>query len=386
MSKTRVYLHIGEPKCGTTFLQDVLWSNRSLLAKHDVTLPGAGIDEHYRAAQDIRELEQADDDPHARWEGAWNAVAKQARDAGGVAVISHELICGADEAQVARAVESLRPADVHVIVTARDFASLLPAEWQETVKHRNERSWHKWLGDIIDTPPADRRPRAQWFWSAHDTPAVLKRWSDALSPDRVHLVTVPPSGSPTDLLWSRFASVIGIPDVAVEIGERSNESLGVVEVELLRRINERLPELPMWFYSRHVKGVLAHKILAARPKGAKLRLPDSRHEWVRDQSAKRLAGISALGIDVVGGLEEIAAPETFSGDIEPYQVTEAELLDAALDALAGTIERRYARATQPAGVRQIVSDAAPDLLRTPALSRLRPAAERLGLAARRRLG
>ena len=57
------------------------------------------------------------------------------------AVISHELFCAADADQAGRAVRSLQPAEVHVVLTVRDMATLLPAEWQETVKHRNARGW-----------------------------------------------------------------------------------------------------------------------------------------------------------------------------------------------------------------------------------------------------
>ena len=38
--------------------------------------------------------------------------------------------------QADRAVRSLFPAEVHVVLTVRDFATLLPAEWQEKVKCR----------------------------------------------------------------------------------------------------------------------------------------------------------------------------------------------------------------------------------------------------------
>ena len=40
VTATRVFLHIGEPKTGTTFLQQVMWSNRAELAAQGVVLPG----------------------------------------------------------------------------------------------------------------------------------------------------------------------------------------------------------------------------------------------------------------------------------------------------------------------------------------------------------
>lgn len=377
MTTTRVYLHIGEPKCGTTFLQDILWRHRAELARSGLALPGADGADHYRAAQDLRDLEQDTDDPGITWKGAWSALAKQARAAGPTAVVTHELMIGADDEQAQRAVESLAPAEVHVVVTARDLASLLPAEWQETVKHRNSRTWQEWLGDVIDAPPRRRRPRAQWFWTAHDTVAVLRRWSAVVSPERVHLVTVPRPGSPPELLWQRFASVLGVADAAVDIsGARANASLGAPEVELLRRLNARLSELPQWFYARSVKNTLAHNVLAGRSSGMRLTVPESRHDWVRAQSELRVQLLGELGIDVVGDLDELLAPEVIPAGADPSDVSDAELLDAALDVLAYTIERRYEHVRKPA----------PALLRSPAVARWRPAARRIGLVARRRLG
>jgi hypothetical protein len=42
----RVFLHIGEPKTGTTFLQQVMWGNRAELAARGVALPGHHAQDH----------------------------------------------------------------------------------------------------------------------------------------------------------------------------------------------------------------------------------------------------------------------------------------------------------------------------------------------------
>ena len=57
------------------------------------------------------------------------------------------------------------------------------------------------------------RPRTadagRGFWNAHDTLAILDAWSQHIPPDQVHVITVPRNG-PANLLWMRFASVLGI--------------------------------------------------------------------------------------------------------------------------------------------------------------------------------
>ena len=60
--------------------------------------------------------------------------------------------------QADRAVRSLFPAEVHVVLTVRDFATLLPAEWQEKVKCRGTARWEEWLDRVIDTGSAAGPP------------------------------------------------------------------------------------------------------------------------------------------------------------------------------------------------------------------------------------
>ena len=204
----RVFLHIGEPKTGTTFLQQVMWRNRSELAAQGVVLPGHHPQDHFRASQDLRGIEKLPSDPAGSWAGEWEILARQALQAPQAAVISHELFAAADAEQAGRAVRSLRPAQVHVVITVRDIATLLPAEWQETVKHRNSRGWEDWLSDVIDTESVDPDRRQWWFWRVHDTMAILRLWAGHVPPEQIHVITVPPPGAPQALLWQRFAALI----------------------------------------------------------------------------------------------------------------------------------------------------------------------------------
>src|SRR5262249_44645798 len=112
-------MHVGEPKTGTTFLQDVLWANRRGPAAPGGALPRYNPRDPITARRDLRaEPRQASDlaDP---WAGEWDVLAAQALRAPVAAVITDELLAACTEQQVERAVRSLAPADVHIIVTAR---------------------------------------------------------------------------------------------------------------------------------------------------------------------------------------------------------------------------------------------------------------------------
>jgi hypothetical protein len=344
--RPRVFLHIGEPKTGTTFLQQVMWRNRAALAGQGVVLPGHHPQDHFRASQDMRGIQKLRSDPAGSWTGEWEILASEARQAQQTAVISHELFSAADAEQAERAVQSLQPAEVHVVLTVRDIATLLPAEWQETVKHRNSRGWDDWLGDVIDreSPSADRRQ--WWFWRVHDTLAILDIWSRHVPADRVHVITAPPATAGTGLLWQRFASVLGIDPGSVDLSRaRANSSLGMPEIEFLRRLNEELPdEVPDWFYMWNVKEALAHETLAARPVRGRLVLPADRYQWAEAHADALIAGLRKSGYDLAGDLDELLPRVASEPGARPADQPAEQVLEVAVQSAAALIVNQYRKA------------------------------------------
>jgi hypothetical protein len=345
MARPRAVLHIGEPKTGTTFLQQVMWGNRAELAEQGVVLPGHHAQDHYRASQDLRGIAKLATDPAGSWTGEWEILARQAQQAATTAVISHELFSAADDGQVERAVRSLRPAEVHVVLTVRDMATLLPAEWQETVKHRNTRGWEDWLGDVIDRESVAADRREWWFWRVHDTLAILRIWSRHVPPERIHVITTPPRGSSSEVLWERFASVLGIDPGGVDLSlARPNSSLGMPETEFLRRLNLAIPrEVPDWFYMWNVKEAVAHGELAGRPGGARLVLPADRDTWAKEHAEVLTAGLRESGYDLIGDLGELLPGPAAGPPASPADQPAGQLLDAAVRAAAALVTNQYQR-------------------------------------------
>ncbi|MGN6605983.1 MAG: hypothetical protein ACTHMS_03090 [Jatrophihabitans sp.] len=354
MPTPTVFLHVGEPKTGTTFLQQVLWRNRSELAHHGFMLPGARPVAHWKAAQDLRGVVPLPNDPAGGFHGSWDRLARQALRAPKAAVISHELFAALDGEQAGRAVASLDAADLHVILTVRDMGTLLPAEWQETVKHRNGRGWEDWLGDVIDHEALSPDRRKYWFWRVHDTLAVLDVWRQHVPLDHLHVITVPHRGAPRGLLWERFCQVTGLPPGALDTSlARSNASLGLTETEVIRRINLTLPEqVPDWFYQRFVKDLLAHDALANRAgaSSSRLELPESRDKWAREQGEIVVEGLQRGGYRVVGDLEDLLPRPVTGPRPRPADATAEQLLEAAIDAIdALLVERAEVEGVQRPG-------------------------------------
>src|SRR3984957_20359257 len=350
--RPRVLVHIGEPKTGTTFLQQVMWSNRAELAAQGVVLPGHHPQDHFRASQDLRGIEKRPDDPAGAWTGEWGIRARQARQAPRAAVISHELFSAVDEEQAQRAVRSLQPAEVHVVLTVRDMASLLPAEWQEAGKHRNDRGWEDWLSDVIDRESVDPDRRQWWFWRVHDTLAILRLWAGQVPPERIHVIMTPPPGSGNSVLWERFAALLGVDPGGVDLSRaRANTSLGLPEIEFLRRLNQALPaEVPDWFYMWTVKEGVAHRVLADRPRQGRLVLPADRETWAKEQAEVLIGGLAASGYDVIGDPGELRPrPGREPGTASPASQPQDPVLDAAVAAAAALVVNQYRKEYPGAG-------------------------------------
>jgi hypothetical protein len=338
----RIYVHIGEPKTGTSFLQHALWSNRAQLAAQGVVLPGYSYGGHIRASQDLREVQWQPGDPADPWTGEWEVLTGQALRAADAAVISNELLAACNPRQADRAVRSLLPAEEHIVLTVRDFATLLPAEWQETVKCRRTVPWEQWLDRVIDAAPDPDRRRRMRFWTVHDTLAILRLWSRDIPSDQVHVITLPPQGG-TSELWLRFASVLGIDSSTIDLPQRrENPSLGLAEAEFLRRLNEALPDrVPRWFYNWNVKRILANNVLSARVPGARLVLPPGQQAWAREQSEILVAGLRDAKYQIVGDLDELLPPPATDRYVSPTRLPAEQLLDVALRATAALVDHQY---------------------------------------------
>lgn len=337
-----MYLHIGEPKTGTTFLQRSMWANHPQLADQGVLLAGYSHRDHSLASRDLRKTPRLASDPAAPWLGEWDVLTGQALRAGKTAVISDELLVACTPAQADRGVRSLLAAELHLIVTVRDISALLPAEWQEAVKMGGTVPWEDWLKGVMETAPAaDRRARS-WFWTVHGTLANLRMWTKHIPPGQVHVITVPRQGPP-DELWTRFAAVLGVDPGGIDVHpERANPSLGLVEAEFLRRMNEALPpDMPNWFYTRSIKQLLALNELRARPHQSRLLLPPDHEDWAREQAEILVAGLREASYDIVGDLADLVPRPATGRYTAPGDLPAEQLLDAAVHAAAALADHAY---------------------------------------------
>jgi hypothetical protein len=330
----RVLLHVGCPKTGTSYLQDVLFRNQAVLREHDVLYPADRFDAHFLAALDLMTLPWGGIETEAV--GAWDRLAAQVRDWHGTAIISHEIFARATPTQVDRALASLGDAEVHLVLSARDLVRQIPAEWQENVKHRSHITYARFLRTIRD-PERDSRI-GSWFWAVQEVPDILERWGSSLPPEHVHLVTLPPSGSDRGELWRRFSRTFGLDDLPLDLtAERENPSLGVPETALLRTVNERVTSIiAPPDYRPLVRETLAHQTLSRGVASARLGLAPDDHAWARELSQGWIDVLAERGYDVVGSLDDLLGPDQVPF-ADPDAVGAEELLPPALDAISALL-------------------------------------------------
>src|SRR3954463_6662491 len=230
----KVYLHVGLPKTATTYLQTILWGNRAAVAAQGVLMPGEARHDHLWSSRIVRE-DPSFRSASERRQAAWQRLRDDIAAGDGSAIISHEFFAAASQAQAERAVADLAPAEVHLVVTAREPLGLFTASWQESIKNRDTRTMAEY-----STVEADDSGGV-WNWRTLDVRRVLERWSPALPSERVHVLPLPGPDAPRRMIWDRFAALVGIDPDTVDLEQSfPNTSMGLAEAETLRRMNEHL--------------------------------------------------------------------------------------------------------------------------------------------------
>jgi hypothetical protein len=340
MSQRRVYLHVGTPKSGTSYLQDKLALNRDALERQGLDYVRTRKGDHFEAALDLIGEKWAGEEKNVA--GQWDALVADARKSRHNVLISHEILAAAGPESVARAMASFPDHEVHVVLTARDLGRQIPAEWQERVKHRGGRDYAAFLKALQRN--YTRTDWTVWFWRVQHLPRIIGTWGATLPPERIHLVTVPPADGPSNALWQRFASVLGLSlRASYAESETTNASLGAAEVTMLRRLNGALKDqgVPRTIYVNWVRESIVKEVLAQRPGKMLASVPPRRRAGVEEITASWLEDIRRSGVDVVGDLADLESvwPDDQEHWSDPDQADPAVVADAAIEALAHVLAR-----------------------------------------------
>jgi len=343
-ARGQIYLHVGMPKTGTTFLQATFEASREQLLRRGVELLPPTRDEAYRLSLGVLERLHADRDPAAAF-AAWDEfVAAATASRSPRLLVSEELLGGASPEQLRRLVRAVPEREAHVVLTIRGLAQLLPSTWQQRIQQGSQAPA---LEDFVERIVSRRGRLADKWWRERGVPPVVERWAAEVPASRIHVVVVPRRGSGGSSLLERFCEVLGVPadELVTDHGD-SNPALGRAQAELLRLVKEQVPKELM---DRHGyvpvgKWWLARRHLAPQG-GTPPRMPARFRDWCEDEARATIDFLRASGVDLVGDVDDLLPGDTDFDDAPAP--TEAELLAAAVQALASIgVERTERQAAR----------------------------------------
>ncbi len=351
-------LYIGPPKTGTTAVQEAARAARSTLYQHGVYYPGRRRN-HRREiyallGQPYQVLQRAAGEraaPGATPEQAmwtpppseWRALMAdiQAEDTRRI-LISHEAAAGASDEVAERFVRELGRDRIHVAISLRSLASVIPSWWNELVKSGPIEPFERVLERLYgrSEPPVSPVVR-QYF----DQGGLVERWARAAGPDHVTVIIADPSNK--SLLPEAFERMLALPagtlSGANHGGFRTNRSLTRTEAELFRQVNAAIPDPAQMSWPVHAQ-VLQSGAIAAILDG---RVPDVDEprilmpRWAADLALRdgreHADRIARSGARVVGDLTALYAQPATADDAPTVgaDIPMAIAVQALLGALDG---------------------------------------------------
>ncbi|MQA26367.1 MAG: hypothetical protein GEU94_13055 [Micromonosporaceae bacterium] len=332
-------VHIGPHKTGTTALQSAFHVGREQLAEHGVTY--AGNEQHV-----VRAALAVTGQPHMLGEGEpqqrhWERLVADVKAAGDNRVaVTSEFYSEADDDAVRRVIEELGGPLVHIVVTLRPLAKIVPSQWQQWVQNGLREPYEKWLDSTLNQPPKTRQRRK--FWQRHDHGQLVERWTAIAGKDNLTVVVVDENDG--RMLLRTFEAMLGLPDglLAPEKAQ-ANRSLTLAETEIVRQFNKEFRRQP-WsdrVYARYLRRGAVMQMKAARlpaPDEPKIVTPPWALKRAAEIGAESASQIQALGARIVGDIDSLGAlpPDRAEATAAPELALEPAA-EAAAEAVVGAI-------------------------------------------------
>lgn len=330
MPRPRLVLHIGAMKTGTTYLQNLLETNREALESRGWQVPAFGF--VTVATREILGLTEG------RGPGtpAWDKLTQRIASWDGVgSLVSMEFLSYAKPRAARRIIRELEDADVSVILTVRDAAGALPSQWQSYSRNKGAVTWPDFAHDVVHADPENPTPSSRTFNRTQNIPRMLEVWGEVVPRERLIVVTVPPSSAPRDLLWQRYCAAAGVDPAGIDVPADAfgNPGLGYGSIDLLRRINAAgLSEVPSGAYRAVVRNLARNHLVQLRSEESKPRLDRATAEFAARLN-RRTRASARRHATVVGTMRELPVrvrKMSFDRGERPQPAPEAEVRRAAV--------------------------------------------------------
>ncbi len=370
-SGTRI-VHIGPHKTGTSGLQAALFVARARLEQQGVYYASEG--RHAMTAvlagMNLPNAWADDREPPPRWK--WERLLRKIRDSKAErVVISSEFFSDGRPDAIRRVIDELDPARVHVVVTLRPLAKIIPSQWQQWVQNQVTTPLDGWVRDLIEKPDG---PPGATFWRRHRHDQLIRTWAEVVGTDKVTAVAL--DDGDHEMVLRVFERLTGLRDGTLEpVSSFANRSMTLPEIEVIRAFNKayRAESLSRKVYTRVVRfGATA--LMESRepsPDEPKIELPAWSLEPIAEIQRDVIDGIRGSGVRVVGDLDGLDYLPPARVDVGgPVTVSPEVAATAAMGVLiASGLARGTARTLEIEGVDEEIAGPpvkAPPVVQEPA--------------------
>jgi hypothetical protein len=249
-------------------------------------------------------------------------------------IVSSEFFDEATDEMAQRIVDGFGAERLHVAITLRPIAKILPSAWQQYVRNGLRRPYEEFLNGMLTEPPYDRPTPS--FWQRHHHDQTVERWARTIGPERVVVIVV--DESRPDSLMRTFERLLVLPEgfLEPEVGWE-NRSLTAAETELVRLINTEY-HARNWaptIYNNIVRLGMIKQIQRRRPGKDELGIvtPPWAVERANEIAALAAERIQATGVHVIGELSWLSA-------VQPKDAVDPNLtlpVEVASDAVIGAV-------------------------------------------------
>ncbi len=301
-------LHIGPHKTGTTSLQSAFHVGRREAAAQGVHYAGPNR-QPMQAAHAITGKPSPYADGKTPPRSRWRDLVREVEGAAAKRVIiSSEGFADADDDGIRTVVADLGGDRVHVVVTLRPLASILPSQWQQYVQGGMTLAYEEWLDAMLNQPPGSVSPS---FWVRHRHDELVRRWAAVAGPSNVTAIVA--DEAERDRQLRLFEHLTGLREgTLVPEKDLSNRSLTLPEIETVRAFNIafRSEGLGTMLHTKVMRFGGAEHLKRRTPGADEPRIETPAWALERAYAIGReiVDGIAASGVRVIGELESLAQP------------------------------------------------------------------------------
>lgn len=305
---SRVVLHIGPPKTGTTAVQASLDSSRKQLLEQGVSY----LPETTQASLAAMSLTQRSDPstgirvPDEEWRSLAARVLKSRTR---ITIVSSEWLAAASEDHIARVRQMFISRDVQIILTIRSLSAILPSRWRQNVLEGATYGYEEWLHMVFNDRSSSQSQR---FWHQHRHDHLAQRWSRAFGMNNVHVVVVR-ENQPAFALEA-IEEVLSVPKGTLKRDAAgANVSASDVVVEAVRLFNQRREQYGIsraLGYTAVSRGALMQLHRQQVGRSIADQLPTTYLDGLERESRQIASGLRILGFPVYGDLDDLMEVKT----------------------------------------------------------------------------